>query len=62
MKIEYLTDEHGHQKAVVIPIADWKAFFSEYNTMKNKLKGESKKISKPKKIVTGELPELWKDD
>lgn len=62
MKIEYLIDEKGNQKAVVIPISEWKKFFSEYNSLKNEIKPESKKTVKKRKINTDKVFGIWKDD
>ncbi len=62
MKIEYLTDENGNQKAVVIPISDWKKFFSEYTHLKSEAKVENNKISTKQKINTDEVFGMWKDD
>jgi len=38
MKIEYVTDDKGRQKSVIIPHRQWKSFEADYNKMKNKLK------------------------
>jgi len=38
MKIEYVTDDKGRQKSVIIPHRQWKNFEADYNRMKNKLK------------------------
>jgi len=37
IKLEYITDKKGRQKAVVIPHRQWKNFEAEYNKIKNKL-------------------------
>lgn len=36
-KINYLTDAEGNQVAVQIPIAEWKLFQKEFDTVKRKL-------------------------
>lgn len=38
LKIEYITDNKGRQKSVIIPHKQWKNFEDDYNRMKNKLK------------------------
>jgi hypothetical protein len=38
MKVEYIIDESGNQKAVLIDINDWKKFNQKYKELQNKLK------------------------
>ncbi len=37
MNIQYIIDEKGRQKAVIIPIKEWEAMLKENERMKNKL-------------------------
>lgn len=33
MNVQYITDENGNQKAVIIPIEDWNKFKTDYEKM-----------------------------
>jgi PHD/YefM family antitoxin component YafN of YafNO toxin-antitoxin module len=37
MNIQYITDEKGKQKAVIIPIKEWEEMQKEHERIKNKL-------------------------
>ncbi len=56
MKIEYVTDDKGRQKSVIIPHRQWKNFEADYNRMKNKLKvlaGVQDALKEVKQIQNG---------
>lgn len=56
MKIEYITDENGRQKSVIIPHKQWKNFETDYNRMKNKIKiltGIQEALKEVKQIQNG---------
>jgi hypothetical protein len=38
MKVEYITDDKGNQKSVLIDINEWKKFNQKYKQLQNKLK------------------------
>lgn len=61
MKVEYITDDKGNQKSVLIDINEWKKFNQKYKQLKNKLKvltslekavEEVKELKSGKKIKT----------
>ncbi|MEL6195327.1 MAG: hypothetical protein AAFR66_24945 [Bacteroidota bacterium] len=57
--IQYVMDQEGNKKAVLIPIADWNKLQEEVQQLRemNELKGRlSSSYSQMKKIKSGELP------
>ena len=59
MAVQYLTDESGNKKAVLIPIEEWQLFkqewkeWHEYQAMKAALKSAFFEV---KQIQSGQLP------
>ncbi len=65
MKVEYLNDNFGNQKSVVIDINDWKKFNQKYRQLQNKLKvlnNLDKSIEEVKAIKSGKKTKLIMKD
>lgn len=56
LKIEYITDNKGRQKSVIIPHGQWVDFEADYNKLKNKIKvltGLQSALEEMKQIKNG---------
>lgn len=59
MKVEYIIDESGNQKSVLIDINDWKKFNQKYKELQNKLKilnSLEKAVDEVQKLKSGKRP------
>jgi hypothetical protein len=59
MKVEYIIDESGNQKSVLININDWKKFNQKYKELQNKLKmlnSLEKAVDEVEELKSGKKP------
>ena len=65
MKVEYVIDETGNSKSVLIDINDWKKFNEKYKKLQNKLKvltSLEKSVEEVKAIKSGKKPKKTMKD